>query len=287
MMYTRNSKKTPLISILLLLSAFVFFTACDTGDEKVDVNFDEEEQSAYMAEESTENLFDVIESITNSAVKYPDSNSGGRIAESTDPELACAKLDFTGDKQSGRLQIDFGDGCQGPDGKTRKGIIVVEYDGHWLTPGAEIYTILKNFYIDDIKIEGTRILTNVSLDMESLVYTVEIVEGKVTWPDETFITRESDRIHTLVFGSGFDDFELHVEGVASGKTKLGVEYVAKTLEPLVFKSSCRGNTIYLPASGIKTITIPEKPVITINHGNGDCDNKMTISIGEESKEVII
>ncbi|MFV1976087.1 MAG: hypothetical protein ACC651_10080, partial [Candidatus Scalindua sp.] len=251
------------------------------------VNFNEEEKSAYEAEESVENLFDVIESITNSAIKVSESNSGGRVAEINDPELACATVDFTGTRQSGRVEINFGDGCEGPDGKIRKGIIVVEYDGHWLVNDSKIYTVLKNFYVDDVKIEGTRILTNVSVDLEALVYTVEIINGKVIWPDETFLTRESDRTHTWIFGNGLDDFELHVEGEALGKTRLGVEYTSKTIEPLIFKSSCRGNTIYLPVSGVKTITIPERPVITVNYGLGDCDNKFEISIGEGSKEVTV
>ena len=265
---------------------FLFFMACEEDIES-NVNFDEDETSAYEAEESVETLFDVVESITNSAIKHSELNSGGRVAENTDPELACAQVGFTGTRESGRLEINFGDGCEGPDGKVRKGIIVVEYEGHWLAAGSKIWTVLENFYVGDVKIEGTRIMTNVSLDLEALVFTVEIREGKVTWPDGTFLTRASERTHTLIFGDSLDDFELKVEGRASGRTRLGVEYTSETVEPLVFKSSCRGNTIYLPASGIKTITIPEKPVITVNYGAGDCDNKFMISIGEGSKEVTI
>ena len=286
-MYSITNKVIPRWTAFLFSFVFLFFTACDNESETPTVNFDEDEKSAYEAEESVENIFDVIESITNSAIQYAESNSGGRIAVITDPELACAEVSFTGTRESGRLEINFGDGCEGPDGKVRKGIIVIEYEGHWLATGSKIWTVLKDFYIDNVKVEGTRILTNVSVDLESLVYTVEIIGGKVIWPDQTFLTRESERTHTWFYGNGLDDFEVYVEGTASGKTKLGVDYTSKTVEPLVFKSSCRGNTIYLPASGIKTITIPEKPVITVNYGGGDCDNKFTISIGESSKEVTL
>lgn len=284
-MFTISKQEMPVWAGVVVFLSFIFFMACDT--EKPEVNFEEEEKSAYEAEESTENLFDVIESITTSAINVAEANTGGRIAETVDPELACATVSFDGTRESGRIAINFGDGCEGPDGRIRKGEIVVEYVGHWLTQDAKIYTVLKNFFIDDLKIEGTRILTNVSVDLESLVYMVEIIGGKVIWPDQTFLTRESDRTHTWVFGNGLDDFQLHVEGVASGKTRFGVEYMSEVIQPLIFKSSCRGNTIYLPTSGIKTITIPEKPVITVNYGNNDCDNKFTISIGEASKEVSI
>lgn len=269
----------------LLSFVFIFFMACEDGEDTT-VTFEEEDTAVFQSEESVENLFDVVESITNSAIKHADAISGGRVAEISDPELACATVGFEGTIQEGRVEINFGDGCQGPDGKVRKGIIVVEYVGHWLVSGSKIWTILKDFYVDDIKIEGTRILTNVSEVSGTLVFTVGIMEGKVIWPDETFLTRSSERTHTLTFGDTLLDFELEVEGVASGTTRLGVHYTAETIEPLVFKSSCRGST-YLPVSGIKTITIPEKPVITVNYGEGDCDKTFRITIGEGSKEVTL
>ncbi len=281
-----SNKMMPGWATFLFSFVFLFFMACEEGDES-NINFEEDEQSAYEAEESVENLFDIVESITNSAIRHSEANSGGRVAENSDPELACAVVSFNGTLQNGRLEINFGEGCEGPDGKVRKGIIVVEYEGYWLTTGSIIWTVFNEFYIDGVKIEGVRKKTNTSLDLETLVYTVEIHEGKVIWPDETFLTREGVRTHTLIFGDSHDDFELHVEGTASGMTRLGVEYSSETIEPLIFKSSCRGNTIYLPVSGIKTITIHEKPVITVNYGEGECDKTFRVSIGGGSKEVTL
>ena len=272
-------------SAVLFSFVFLFFMSCE-GD-KNEVIFQEDEKTAYESEESTEHVFDIIESITNSATQYYESNPGARMAGSSDPELACATVTFEGNQLGGRVEINFGDGCVGPDGKTRKGVIVVEYDGYWAEKDSEIYTVLKDFYVDGVKIEGTRILTNVSLDVESLVYTEEIVNGKVTWPDNTYLTRISNRTHTLVFGSGINDFELQVEGVATGKTRMGLTYSTEIIEPLVFKTSCRENMVYLPVSGIKTITIPEKPLISVNYGSGDCDTSFTISIESQSKEVTL
>ena len=277
--------------VFLLLSLFVF-TSCDPRDDGTDIIINEQEKSAYETEESAEKFFDIIESITKSAIGVSESNSGGRIVESDDPELACATVSFEGTRQSGRVEINFGDGCEGPGGKVRKGIIVVEFEGHWLVKDAKVFTVLQNFYVDGFKIEGTRILTNVSVDLESLVYAVEIIEGKITWPAEEgvepkFLTRESERIHTLIFGNNLNDFELHVEGNASGKTRDGVMYSSEIMAPLVFKSSCRGNLIYMPTSGIKVISIPEKPEITVNYGDGACDHSFNIKIGDKNKDVTL
>lgn len=268
-----------------MLSVILFVVACDKNEDNTPVQFDAQDQAVMEGEESAETLFDVVESVTNAALNVSDANTSGRIEANTEPELACANVTFTGTKQSGRVEIDFGEGCKGPDGRIRKGIIVVEYEGYWLNKDAKIYTVLKDFYVDDHKVEGTRILTNVSLDLSSLVYTVELIGGKVTWPDSTFITRESDRTHTIVFGTSKSDFQLYVEGEASGTTRKGVSYMTNTVQPLVFKSSCLASAIYLPISGVKTISIPDKPLITINYGSGDCDNTILVTIGDKSKEL--
>ncbi len=286
MKYAIQNKLRASISTFLFSFVFILFSACQTETEKAELSLDVEEKSAIEDEETAENLFDIVETITNSAIRNSAISSGGRVSKLNDPELSCAKISFSGDKQSGRIKIDFGDGCVGPDGKMRKGIVVIEFEGNWLVQGSVIYTVLSGFYIDEIKIDGTRILTNVSLDLEALVYTVEIIDGKVTWPDGTYLTRESDRIHSWKFGKGFDDFELQVEGEASGRTRLGIDYTSKTIEPLIFKSSCRDNIIYLPTSGIKTINVPKKPVITLDYGIGECNSDVDISIGENKNRVI-
>ena len=95
MMNSISKKMMPGWATLLFSFVFLFFTACDEGDES-NINFEEDEKSAYEAEESVENLFDIVESITNSAIKHSEANSGGRIAENTDPELACAEVSFNG-----------------------------------------------------------------------------------------------------------------------------------------------------------------------------------------------
>jgi len=188
--------------------------------------------------------------------------------------------------ESGWIQINFGEGCEGPDGKVRKGIVEVVYDGHWLEPGATVTTTTNNFYVDGLKVEGTRVLENISATMNELKYSVVVTGGKITWPDATFITRVTDRVHTILFGDSFEDYVLEVEGTAAGTTRLGTAYESATLEPLVFKSSCRG-AIYLPVQGIKTIDVPDRRPITVNYGSGDCDNSFTVSIGDYSTVVAL
>ena len=45
--------------------------------------------------------------------------------------------------------------------------------------------------------------------------------------------------------------------------------------------------IYMPTSGIKVISIPEKPEITVNYGDGDFYKSFNITIGDQNKDVTI
>ena len=67
--------KIPIHWVFTLIP-LVFFMACDEKGDDTQVIFDEEEQSVYLAEESAENLFDVVESITNAAISVSETSSG-------------------------------------------------------------------------------------------------------------------------------------------------------------------------------------------------------------------
>lgn len=281
-----NIRLTQKMFSFTLSLVFIFFMACNDDNEN-NVTFTESEKSAYEAEESTENIFDIVESITLAAMDFSDANTGGRLAVFQNPETSCAEISFTPGDEVNKVVIDFGSGCVGPDGKTRKGKVIVDYKGSWLVQGSLVTTVLQDFYIDGIKVEGTRVVNSFGYQNSTLTLKVQIAGGKVIWPDETFLTRTSTRTHKLKIGQSLDEIELEVTGEAAGVTREGIEYVVETVEPLLFKGSCRGNTIYLPVSGIKTITIPELPVLTVNYGAGDCDNKITVILNRGSKEITL
>lgn len=272
------------INSLLLSGMMIMAFSCNTDDENV---IEPDDKSAYEGEEFTESMFEAVESITFAAIDFAEANSSGRIATNNDPEIACAEITFDGSMESGYIKIDFGTGCEGPDGRVRKGIVEINYTGFWLQQGSAITTTLTDFYIDELKVEGTSKLMNMATTLSQIIYTQKITNGKVTWPDNTFLTRTSDWENTIAFGSSFEDYVLEVEGTASGTTREGVAYESKVIEPLVFKSNCIGSVIYLPVEGIKTINIPDRKEISLDFGSGDCDNIITVSIGKYSTNVTI
>lgn len=266
--------------------AMLFATSCQqSGDEPNATDFSSMETDVIVQAD-----FDEIDDIAGSAMSYADAATGGKIAASEerglDERASCAVV--THDKEAQTITIDFGDGCTGPYGNTRSGIIFITYNGSRFVPGSTWKVELRNFYFNDRHIEGTRNVENVSESLEANPkFYITLTDGKVTWPNGTFATREVDRYRVWVRAANplLDEIHILERSVAYGLNKNGIKYSATVLEDLIFKKVCRvSNVARIPVEGIKEIKIGEK-TYTIDFGDGKCDSIITIMVGNESREV--
>lgn len=272
-------------TLLLGVVAMLFVTSCQQSAENPTQNFE-----ATTADAIAEADFDEIDDISQGAMGYSDGSIGGKISSEEgrgmDERASCATV--THDKEAQTITIDFGDGCIGPHGHTRSGIIFITYTGKRFIPGS-IWTItLKDFYIDDRHIEGTRTVENVSESLEdNPKFHITLVGGKVTWPDGVFATREVDRYRVWVRAANPLLDEMHIlEGsIAYGLNKEGDSYSSTVLTDLVYKKICRSDrSARFPVSGVKEITVGENTIL-IDFGDGECDSLVTITKDGVTTEV--
>ncbi len=255
--------------ILAILSAFIFSSCSD--DES---NFGEEiaEELDVDSEAALESNFEDIDTMVEAGMLTLEE--GGRIQR--DVILDCATVEK--DTVNKVVTIDYGDGCTGPRGRVRKGKVIIEYNERRLIPGAFRIVTLEDFFIDSVQVEGTRTLTNTSAELsDSPEFTVTLVGGKLTFPDETFATREANHTRTWIRANNPLEDETQVEGGASGSRRDGVSYSIEILERLVYKRACRQDGVFIPVQGVKQITSGDDVGI-IDFGDGRCDNLVTITI---------
>lgn len=276
-----NTIKTHLNTIIisLIVSGTVLLNACTDEGE---TSFTEAETSGYESAETLEESFDVIEAITIAGIEYAESEHSGRTT--VDAEIVCAKLTLSGTIEDGRLEINFGNqGCEGPDGRIRKGTVIIEWMGKRFQKGSKITTLLKDFHIGDYKLEGTRLVTNVSESLTNPVFDIEVTNGKLTWADSTYATWQAARTQNWTIEN--DKVTLSITGSTNGLTKAGSEYTTEITEPLIIESSCLAQRNYLPSKGNKLISLKNANDVNVNYGDGTCDQVFTVSIGTYSKEV--
>ncbi|MDW8297567.1 MAG: hypothetical protein RMJ97_11855, partial [Raineya sp.] len=83
------------------------------------------------------------------------------------------------------IVIDFGTGTTCNDGRTRRGKIIITYTGRYMTPGSVITTTTQDYFVNDVKVEGVKVVTNVTQPGQVPTHTISVRNGKLTFPDGT------------------------------------------------------------------------------------------------------
>ena len=274
--------------LLLCFSIFMVLTACEEQqDHPLQNGIDQEDLESVSSEEELQTAYDELDLISvevNESMEEDAIPGGRQQMDETDRFTRCASVIH--DKEAMTITIDFGDGCEGPDGKVRSGIIFITYTGRLFVPGS-VWTITSRGYTVNRKLlEGTKTITNVSESIHDNVSFHKLLEGgKITWPDGTYATREVDKTFTWVRADNPLLDEFHVDGVAEGVTRRGVAYKSTNISTIIWKRACRLRGICIPVQGLKLVEIREHPDILLDFGDGQCDAVITITKNGESRVI--
>lgn len=283
--------------IALAIGALGFLSSCNEDNE---MNVNSNDTNNVQEEAVTESYFEDVDDMSTVAVSADiststgsrESASGRQGVKPEDSRFTCATVTFEFAEDNtvlvphGFITLDFGTGCTDPRGNVRKGIVKVEFKGRRFLPGSQIITTLQGYSINDVKLEGTRTVSNTSTSLESNPkFTITVQGGKATWPDGSVATREVNRTREWVRASNPLNDQWIVTGSAAGTNRDGKTYQMEITKPLVYKRECASsNKVFMAVEGTKVLTIDSK-VITIDYGAGTCDKLVTITINGESKEI--
>ncbi|MEQ8926679.1 MAG: hypothetical protein RLO81_12740 [Fulvivirga sp.] len=278
-----NSRNVALSIGVGILSLLMSSCANDEVSEDRSVSTDVVESEAEM-----DAVFEDIDDLSSISLESAETSSGGRMEELDDDRLCDGVFSYEGTKESGTITLDFGDGCVDRKGNVRKGIITISHTGRFFAPGGISVVSFVDYSINDIQVEGTRTIENISETLtDTLTFSVTLVGGKLTWPDETSATREVNRIRVWERALNPLNDRVLVSGSASGITRRGVEYTGQITEDLVFVRSCRiSRRGKLPVAGVNVITTANN-IMTMYFGDGECDRNIRIVINGVSDNVIV
>ena len=176
------------------------------------------------------------------------------------------------------VTVDYGtSNCDCNDGKTRRGKIVTTFTGQYIAPGTVITHTPVDYYVNDIKYDGSKTVTNMGLNSSGQPYFNVQIDGTATKTDGEIVTYTSTRVRTWVQGfttptDRFDD-QYSISGNATGSFSNGGGYTAQITNPLFVKVGCS-----FPVSGTLEITPQNKPVRTVDYGQGTCDYAFTVTV---------
>jgi hypothetical protein len=221
------------------------------------------------------------QAITGNMVYY---KSGQIIVAKPGQNIAFEKADcnviITIDTTSSTksVTVDYGSSnCTCNDGKTRRGKIITTFTGQYIAPGTIITHTPVDYYVNDIKYEGTKTVQNMGLNTSSQPYFNVQIDGVATLESGEVVDYTSTRVRTWTTGfntllNRFDD-EYDITGTSEAIFSSGEGYTGNTTSPIHIKVGCG-----FPVSGTLDITPTGKPVRQINYGDGTCDYSFTVTV---------
>ena len=176
------------------------------------------------------------------------------------------------------ITLDFGAvNCTTITGRLRRGKVQVSYTGRYRDVGTVITITPEDYYLNNMRVQGTKTVTNMGPNNDGHLYFNVVVNGTLTAADGSWTsTHQAQRTRTWVEGEGtpeiLDDAYL-ITGGGSGVNRNGVAYTVAITNALRIALNCGWIS-----QGTVVITPANRPARTIDYGNGTCDGTFTVEV---------
>jgi len=290
--------KTILTTVLVTV---LFLSACKKQDDESGTNGKEEfamaaSESDATAEEAFDDVFNNVMGVSaevgigGTGVFGRMDVSGGRLEgiDSTPCYTVAVKQLNPATRFPLQITVDFGSGCTAKDGRTRKGKITVVYTGSLVISGNSATTVFDNYYLDNIKVEGTHKLSNTgTLDKKS--YTTQVINAKLSQSNGNYMTWNSEKTVAQIEGGATPLIGLadvySITGQSAGSVLIDSKYIqwsTAITTPLTKKFSCRWIS-----RGTLSLKKGNDAVAVLDYGAGTCDNKASFSVNGQVQEITL
>lgn len=270
-------------SITLALISFLMFAACDQSDDDDPSQF---EETPYRERNATKD-FAISDQYFQDADNQIILAWEAQADKPKRSNCPTSSLSATDGGFPATITVDFGEACTGADGRVRSGKLIATFSGAYRDKGTIYEVSFDGYSINGYALGGTKRIENLGEDAEGrLQFSVAISDG-ILKKEETELTYSSQRTRTWVEGQDtpwpniLDDAYL-IEGMAQGVDRDGQAYTVTVTEPLLYKADCAWLV-----SGILTVSPDNRPLRTIDYGDGSCDNKVTFTVNDYSVDIEI
>jgi hypothetical protein len=216
----------------------------------------------------------------------------GRIAAVNDTfNYECATVTVIRKTETlpGKVTVNFGTGCQGEDGRIRKGIIEWTFTDRIRIPEAVIITSFMDYGVKKATGDEFVMIDNISKKTTTNTSTAESndaislkreIDMKMKLSDGTTFTHAGTKnitVSGLNTGRWTRTHKILQGSAVSGTDRKGRAYTQTATTDIVRNGACAKLGFYKPVSGIMTITHDNKTKV-VDFGNGNCDGEVSVTI---------
>jgi hypothetical protein len=283
-------KKVFLFTVCTVLA----FTSCEKSKEaRAKAIIETAEDNGTMSSEYNA-IFDMSDNVSRDEdLNKLIAGKGNSVQPFTTKANAylpdCATATY--DSSTTTLTIDYGTtNCLCKDGRYRKGVVTLSYHGQYLDSGSTVKLSVFDYYVQDVKFNGTKTITNLGNASGSFRFAYEVKNasaetdnGTITWETNAEITK-TEGAETPLWP--FDDQYL-VTGTSRGTNRNGVNYTVETTVPLKKRNEFNVACLKHYVSGVLRLEDDDDNFILIDYdpvGGEPCDLVARININGDYEE---
>ena len=246
---------------------------------------DNDSESGFASGESSvaKYLFDAVKDEVDQQLNLQGNLNGIRDENTAEPRGGCATVSISplGIVFPKVVNITFPQGCKTFAGAEIEGTITINISGKVRENGSIATFGLNNFLYKGYLLSGDYLVIFTGMNSHTTV----INNGKIITPDNRIISYSASNSAAQIEGmlttfkshpfTFLQDDVYEILSVSEGVNSKGHEFSLKTTIPLVYRVSCQCVT-----SGTISITEAIRPnvKISLNYGDGICDNKAQLII---------
>lgn len=267
-----------------LLLAFAAIGLASCKKDKTITNTDDgtiTEETDYADDmASLDQTFDEVDNFAAEAESTGNIGMKGGF-----PLSGCASVTVDTVSTQHKIIINFGStNCLCKDGRNRRGKIIVKYNGKYRDSGY-VHTInFDGYYVNDNHVLGSKEVKNMGKNSQGDLYFDNSVDGHIvlTATGDT-ISQQAKKTRTWVSGENtlqLSDDAYRITGTGMHTKATGKMYITVITSPLLVALNC--NWI---KEGTVSITPAGGQAITLDYGNGTCDDKALLTVNGKTKQV--
>ncbi len=279
----KRSLKTLNITGMVLL-AIIMLQSC-SKEASPEVQEGQFEVAELQISDESELISEEVLNIGEEVYSTDEIQAGSKGSYNTGflPECVTITTVITGNTKM--KTIDFGEGCELPNGNFLSGIIYLSYAKDMDVPSKTLSLSLENFTFNGVAVNGSASVLRVRANENGNPQSDAEAGFSATWPDGATASFEGEHTREWIegYGSGFwGDNVFLITGKRTFTGLQGNTFQKEVISPLRRELSCR-----FLVSGVLEISRNDKTA-SLDFGSGECDAIGVITYPDgESEEIFL
>ena len=275
-------KKTNILGALFLSTLFLI--SCNKEEDSQNINSgDFITATELQSSDEAELISDEIVSIAEDIYATDEISITSKSDYRSDYLPDCVTITTVVTDTSKERTIDFGEGCELPNGNILSGIIFISYSKDMEMATKTISISLENFTFNEVAVEGSASVERMRSNANGNPESNASWQFNAVWPDSDTASFTGSRTREWIegYGSGFwGDNVFLITGMGTYTGKLGNVFSKEVTTPLRREWSCR-----FIVSGVLEIS-RNGNTASLDFGDGSCDAIGSLTYPDGTSEEI-